>query len=191
MGQYYRCFNLTKKEYIDPLSMGDGDKLLEFGTSCFGTMTGLAVLLADGNDRSGGDLLDPDPVSEKIIGSWAGDNIVIAGNHADNGKFITKKNVKRLLDKNNNPLNRERICLYNLSKRKGSPYKDISNDVLFAIMADEFIRQHLTEQEQDVIKDFSIIHEHYKQNPENMVLLVGRLKTNEGKTILEKFLKNG
>jgi hypothetical protein len=70
MGQYYRCFNLTKKEYIDPLSMGDGDKLLEFGTSCFGTMTGLAILLADGNDRSGGDLLDPDPVSEKIIGSW-------------------------------------------------------------------------------------------------------------------------
>jgi len=79
MGQYYLVVNLDKGEYLYPHKFGDGLKLLEFGASGCGTMTGLAVLLADGNGRGGGDLHSDNP----IIGSWAGDRIVIAGDYAD------------------------------------------------------------------------------------------------------------
>ena len=91
MGQYYRIVNLTKKQFINPWSFGDGAKLLEFGCSSTGTMTALAVLLADGNNRGGGDLHSDDPV----IGSWSGDSIVIAGDYADHGKFLTPTMMKQ------------------------------------------------------------------------------------------------
>ena len=84
MGQYYLIVNLDKKQFIHPHKFGDGLKLLEFGASGEGTMTGLAILLADGNNRGGGDLRSDD----KIIGSWAGDRIVITGDYADKGRFI-------------------------------------------------------------------------------------------------------
>jgi len=79
MGQYYLVVNLDKREYLYPHKFGDGLKLLEFGASGCGTMIGLAVLLADGNGRGGGDLHSDNPV----IGSWAGDRICIAGDYAD------------------------------------------------------------------------------------------------------------
>lgn len=80
MGQYYYIINLDKKQYLHPHRFGDGLKLLEFGCSGNGTMTALAILLADGNNRGGGDLHSDNP----IIGSWAGDRIIIAGDYADN-----------------------------------------------------------------------------------------------------------
>ena len=83
MGQYYLIVNLDKKQYLHPHRCGDGLKLLEFGCSATGTLTALAILLADGNGRGGGDLRSENPV----IGSWAGDRIVIAGDYADEGKF--------------------------------------------------------------------------------------------------------
>ena len=95
MGQYYYIVNCDKKQYLHPHKFGDGLKLLEFGCSSDGTMTGLAVLLADGNGRGGGDLHSKNP----IIGSWAGDRIVIAGDYADPGKFIPKGMNKRLYEK--------------------------------------------------------------------------------------------
>lgn len=84
MGQYYRIVNLDKREYIEPWTFGDGAKLMEFGASMCGAMTGLAVLLADGNGRGGGDLESERP----IIGSWAGDRIVIVGDYVDPGKWM-------------------------------------------------------------------------------------------------------
>jgi hypothetical protein len=81
MGQYYHIVNLTKKQYLHPHHFGDGLKLLEFGSSGSGTMLGLAVLLANSNGRGGGDLQSENP----IIGSWAGDRIVIAGDYAEKG----------------------------------------------------------------------------------------------------------
>ena len=84
MGQYYLTVNLDKREYLYPHKFGDGLKLLEFGDSGGGTMTGLAILLADGNGRGGGDLDSENP----IVGSWAGDRIVIAGDYADEGRFV-------------------------------------------------------------------------------------------------------
>jgi len=83
MGQAYLIVNLDKKQFLDPHKCGDGYKLLEFGSSASGTMTALAILLADGNNRGGGDLHSDNP----LIGSWAGDRIVIAGDYADEGKF--------------------------------------------------------------------------------------------------------
>lgn len=79
MGQYYYVINLDKKQYLHPHRFGDGLKLLEFGDSASGTMTALAILLAQGNGRGGGDLHSSNP----IIGSWAEDRIVISGDYAD------------------------------------------------------------------------------------------------------------
>ncbi len=84
MGQYYLIVNLDKEGYIEPHDFGDGAKLMEFGNSEEGTMTGLAILLADGNGRGGGDLR----TNKEIVGSWAGDRIVVAGDYADDGKFV-------------------------------------------------------------------------------------------------------
>lgn len=84
MGQYYNVINLDKKQRLNPHKLGNGLKLMEFGMSSYGTMTALAVLLADGNGRGGGDLHSDDP----LIGSWAGDRIVIAGDYGDAGKFV-------------------------------------------------------------------------------------------------------
>ncbi len=83
MGQYYLIVNLDKKQFLHPHRCGDGLKLLEFACSASGTLTALAILLADGNNRGGGDLRSDHPV----IGSWAGDGIVVAGDYADEGKF--------------------------------------------------------------------------------------------------------
>jgi hypothetical protein len=84
MGQYYKIVNIKKKQYIRPSTFGDGAKLMEFSMSANGVLAGLAILLADGNGRGGGDLNSNNP----IVGSWVGDNIVIAGDYADNGKFV-------------------------------------------------------------------------------------------------------
>lgn len=84
MGQYYHIVNVDKKEYLYSHDLNDGLKLLEFGCSANGIMTALAILLADGNNRGGGDL----HVEHPLIGSWAGDRIVVAGDYADKLKFI-------------------------------------------------------------------------------------------------------
>ncbi len=84
MGQYYKIVNVKKKQYLDPHTFGDGSKLMEFSSNSIGVLAGLSILLADGNGRGGGDLHS----ENEIIGSWSGDNIVIAGDYADTGKFV-------------------------------------------------------------------------------------------------------
>ena len=84
MGQYYLACNLDKGQVLDPWTFGDGAKLVEFGASGGGLMTALALLLADGNNRGSGDLRSEDP----LIGSWAGDRLVITGDYADKGRFL-------------------------------------------------------------------------------------------------------
>ena len=84
MGQYYLACNLDKGQVLDPWTFGDGANLLEFGASGGGLMTALALLLADGNNRGGGDLHSEDP----LVGSWAGDRVVISGDYADKGRFL-------------------------------------------------------------------------------------------------------
>ena len=109
MGQYYVIANIDKKQRIVPLAFGDGSKLMEFSMSSEGVLTALAVLLASGNGKGGGDLESEDP----IIGSWAGDRIVIAGDYADSGLFgYDKANI------------------YDIAMTE---FEDISSDVLAAV----------------------------------------------------------
>lgn len=122
MGQYYMIVNIDKKEFIHPHKFGDGLKLLEFGDSMGGTMTALAILLADGNNRGGGDLRS----DKEIIGSWAGDRIVIAGDYADEGKFLKGKKE-------------------NLHSHAYDNYKDISDDIIIAMLDDEYLKKNLQE----------------------------------------------
>jgi hypothetical protein len=115
MGQYYKIVNIKKKQYITPHTFGDGAKLMEFSMSASGVLAGLAILLADGNGRGGGDLHS----ENDIVGSWAGDNIVIAGDYADEGKFVKEA------DRN----------LYNVASNEG---EDISVKVLDALFDDQY-----------------------------------------------------
>jgi len=118
MGQYFKVVNTTKGQVITPHKFGGGAKLMEFSSDGMGTMQGLAILLADGNNRGGGDLRSDNP----IIGSWAGDNIVVTGDYADEGKFC------------DNPT----INLYETSKR----FKDVSFDVIEALCEDSWWKQN-------------------------------------------------
>jgi hypothetical protein len=115
MGQYYKIVNIKKKQYITPHTFGDGAKLMEFSMSANGVLAGLAILLADGNGRGGGDLHS----ENDIVGSWAGDNIVVAGDYADGGKFVKEA------DRN----------LYCLATNEG---EDISIKVLDALCDDQY-----------------------------------------------------
>jgi len=115
MGQYYKIVNIKKKQYISPHTFGDGSKLMEFSMSANGVLAGLAILLADGNGRGGGDLHS----ENDIVGSWAGDNIVVAGDYADDGKFVKDA------DKN----------LYHIASIEG---EDISIKVLEALFDDSY-----------------------------------------------------
>lgn len=120
MGQYYKIVNVKKRQYLNPHMFNDGMKLMEFGMSAGGTMTALAVLLADGNGRGGGDLGS----ENDIIGSWAGDPIVVAGDYADPGKFL--------------PADKSEETLYSICEDEG---EDISAKVLDALMEDRWFRE--------------------------------------------------
>lgn len=86
MGQAYIIINESKRQYIHPHRFGDGYKLTEFGASGGGTMFALAALLARGNGSNGGDLRSSDP----LIGSWAGDPIVVLGEYTCQYEDATK-----------------------------------------------------------------------------------------------------
>lgn len=122
MGQYYLLVNCTKKQFIKPHDFGDGAKLLEFGSSGCGVMTGLAILLASRNGRGGGDLRSTDPV----VGSWAGDAIVIAGDYGDEGEFT--QDPKK--------------CLYSEAYEN---YENISEMVINAMKSDYHLKKDLEE----------------------------------------------
>lgn len=193
MGQYYKPVNLTKKEFLYSHTFGDGLKLTEFGFSSMGMMAGLAILLADGNGQGGGDI-NEDAVTG-VVGRWRGDKIVIAGDYADEGRFITQKDVEGLVDDEGEPLKRRKTTLYNVA---GAKFKDISYDVLFALMADSYFREdkmkslegrEYKDDKDDILKDFNAIHKQYNKSAKDMSLLVGCLTTPEGKGILEKFLR--
>lgn len=126
MGQYYYVVNVDKKEYLDAHSFGDGLKLLEFGASGGGTMLGLAVLLAQGNGRGGGDLDSESPV----IGSWVGDRVIIAGDYAD--PWVDPQDLTAGEPEKDAP---------NLYRLASESYKNISDAVLAALLDDEWLAE--------------------------------------------------
>lgn len=99
-------------------------------------MLGLAVLLADGNGRGGGDLHSDNP----IIGPWAGDRIVIAGDYADEGKFLESETKGRKRKKKEEGPG----TLYGAARRG---YRDVSRQVLRALADDEYIAEDLKDTE--------------------------------------------
>jgi hypothetical protein len=148
MGQYYYVVNLDKREYLHPHRLGNGLKLLEFGTSSCGTMTALALLLADGNGRGGGDMAtDKDPKAE-WIGRWAGDRIVIAGDYADEGKFVTEDDLARWKSENIG------VRVYAKGHENKVPelqaiadefFTNISDDIRSVMRADEYVATDMGE----------------------------------------------
>lgn len=126
MGQYYKVVNISKKQTLEPHTFGDGMKLLEFGISGFGTMAALALLLSDGNGRGSGDFRSQDDEKwDFLVGSWAGDKIVITGDYADEGRFISD----------------EKKNLYEESES----YVDISPGVRELMKEDEFLNENMSE----------------------------------------------
>ena len=140
MGQYFKVVNLTKKQVIKPLSFGSGSKLMEFSSDGMSIMQGLAILLADGNGRGGGDLRSENP----IVGSWAGDSIVVAGDYADEGKFVENKDLN----------------LY----QESCEYDDISFKVIEALCDDSWWREQYYKQWMELgFSDFNEKTQEFKE----------------------------
>jgi hypothetical protein len=88
MGQYYLTVNVTKRQYLNPHKFGAGLKLMEFSGQGDSLPQALCILLAHSNGRGGGDLRSDDHDPDKLVGSWAGDQIVVAGDYDDPWLFV-------------------------------------------------------------------------------------------------------
>ena len=117
MGQYHYVVNLTKREFIHPHKLGCGLKLWEQIANHPGTGAALIILLACSNGRGGGDLKD-DPAG--MIGRWAGDQIAVVGDYAENGDLPKQFKAKEIY----------RQCG---DFERATPYRDISEDVAAVI----------------------------------------------------------
>lgn len=85
MGQYYIMANVDKKEYVDPMTLRDGVKLLEV---MYGGGVGKAfVLLCSHNScRGGGDIRDG-ARSKELQGRWYGDRVMMVGDYAEDSDW--------------------------------------------------------------------------------------------------------
>lgn len=106
MGQYWGIFNIDKKEFLSPEDFYEGLKLMEFIPNSNGIMYALGALLAHGNGRGGGDLQvnhyinrTVSELDSQIIGSWAGDRIVIAGDYGDPGLYLSDEDIASFTEK--------------------------------------------------------------------------------------------
>jgi hypothetical protein len=88
MGQYYLTVNVTKRQFLDPHKFGGGLKLCEFSGAADGLPQALVLLLSSGNGRGGGDIRADDCDPKKLIGSWAGDQVIVAGDYMDEWLFV-------------------------------------------------------------------------------------------------------
>lgn len=89
MGQYFYVVNLDKRQFLHPHTLGDGLKLFEVACGN-GTLRALHLLLADNAGdclREGGRCGGATEVGKRLVGSWAGDRIVVAGDYAPPGRF--------------------------------------------------------------------------------------------------------
>lgn len=138
MGQYYIICNLDKRQMITPGNFGNGAKLLEFGSDSKSTLTALTILLADGNGRGSGDLHSENP----IIGSWAGDRIVVAGDYADTGKFLEDQEIKQYWDEvpwTKYEIEQEGRDAPNLYDFASEYFEDVSEQARAAMADDEWL----------------------------------------------------
>lgn len=81
MGQYFFVVNLDRREYLAPLQLGCGAKLLEIAANpCLNV---LAFLLRQSSETGGGDIRKP----YANAGRWAGNRIAIVGDYDESGIF--------------------------------------------------------------------------------------------------------
>ncbi len=139
MGQYFIIVNLDKRQRLEPMAFGQLNKLMEQCCVAPGIMSGLAILLADGNGRGGGDHKSDSP----LIGSWAGDRIVFAGDEADAGKFLEKGGVRYEGSFPNLARHRNERILPNLHEFADDDFEDISMAVRRVLEEDSWIKAHL------------------------------------------------
>ncbi|MBP9869868.1 MAG: hypothetical protein KBC53_00015 [Nitrosomonas sp.] len=78
MGQYHKVYNVDKKQFIHAHNIGLGLKLLEQVGFEKSTADALFLMVANSNGQGGGDAPE-----HPLIGSWAGDRIVVQGDYAD------------------------------------------------------------------------------------------------------------
>ncbi len=79
MGQYHLVVNLTRKEYVDPASLGQGWKMCEFmGDGATARL--LSVLLLDTTSVA----IHDDEVTA-LHGRWVGDRVAVVGDYSENG----------------------------------------------------------------------------------------------------------
>lgn len=80
MGQYHELYNIDKKQKVCGHGLGCGIKLMEQIGFPESTSTALWLLVSNSNGRGGGDANN-----HPLIGSWAGDRIVLQGDYAEDG----------------------------------------------------------------------------------------------------------
>jgi len=95
MGQYWKVFNLDKKELLHPHRFGDGLKFLEFGFSSGGTMSALAYLLAVPSSMGSG---GGDAHVSEWCGHWIGDRVVIIGDYTEEAEYQEAYNSEEYKD---------------------------------------------------------------------------------------------
>jgi len=124
MGQYFVMVNKDKKQYLYPRTFGDGLKLLEFGCSAEGTLTALTLLLRQSNEGGGGDYNGDD----KIVGSWAGNRIVIVGDYDKSLLyFLAHKNYEDVSKKMAKVLETEGIKVTPMGEETHNMVEELKN----------------------------------------------------------------
>jgi hypothetical protein len=88
--QSWRIFNLDKNQKIhaEDFNVSTLNNIL----ASTGVTAALAVLLSDGNGRGGGDLDSEKPV----VGSWAGDRIVVCGSLSSEDNLFSSRKFKNV-----------------------------------------------------------------------------------------------
>lgn len=121
MGQYFKIVNLDKRQCLSPWTFGNGAKLLEFSNDGTGMMVAFAILTASDSGFIG---------NSPLIGSWAGDRIVIAGDNATTSEDGSESSTPPYFRCSNDYIEPDYI-------------EDISEQMLLVMMRDGFMKWSL------------------------------------------------
>jgi len=149
MGQYYLAANLDKREHVSAWTLHAGAKLMEIACSAEGVAGALAILLSDGNGRGGGDLRS----TNAVVGSWAGDRVVLVGDYAD-------------------PRDLPGVGPVNLYQYAAEHFTDISLDVASAMFDDPSVAREWREHDADLVQKIEA-HRLVRDAEERVRLLAG------------------
>lgn len=217
MGQYYYVVNVTKQQFILPCTFNDGLQICALSGNG-GTLSAMAMLLASGNGKGLGDFeltyntkLDSNPHEPKtpeykawkgrnrtpsplfdIVGSWAGDQIVIAGDYGEDGKFLTEHQqqlgINRIYEErclaareNNRTAPKKKDITCNLHKFAEWYFTDVGSAVL-AVMEACGMSRHSTDDTrwEELVETFGKKYLWHAWNKDR-VISTGRGKTRRHK----------